>query len=816
MTLYRPATYLYTSAHLSSSSQPLISASSPISATAALFFYRLPTYLGGEFAYHRVWNRLIATSASEAERFWQGVLKTSCVREYRKIVAHDMVASLHQIEIEDSDLARGSGGVAGALHGAVGVIEEEDDVQLDDSSSQSETGDTSSIAQEPCHLYCENEDTFASATGVSTPATSHGDANNSLTVEECHGEPPKDGIAHASASNLARSQDFLEYQLARHAYQVRNLEEGLQYQQSLSSGLRSQLVDCEGRLDVTEAKLREAERQRSLYEAESDDASQLILKLQQELASTKRQLEEKPATPAPPQYHHVVNATAAGFDVPAIMASYNHVCKAAKVAKADSEYMRGMLQEGIKERDSLDRQLHQRDGRVDEVNQWLQGQLSQATDLNGHLRDNIKGLEGQINHLLEAKEVSDQLTSELEARVAEVQANNETLLHDFTNKLIADPQDIVDPTMCTYNEARDLRNQVETAQAISAQFVEVNQDLTKELDDEKKKSSSLQTERDLLNNKCARLAANYEVLEDKVEHWMEILPKVLRRQPEVLEDEYATWKEEYYRQSRAHVAKTKRKLKTAALDVSQIESTLAKVKGQHKVEVAHLKESLSELHSKNIELEAENFNTGRDVHDAQERVSLLESQLAQSNQAAQRWREQCENQAWGDTAAIVRAAHRDEVDRLKDQNYAVQHMNTELRLGKEAAAQDVDLFKWNFAETITKMGEFEAEWAFARAKTDALEERFAEVLMRDPLRIQKRDAFDELSHEQKQLLVRTEDAWIVIATGINLGRGYDPEPESPAMGVWETFMAEIKAWQEKHDKQASEDASSNAQGGKQV
>ncbi|ETI23698.1 hypothetical protein G647_05501 [Cladophialophora carrionii CBS 160.54] len=523
-------------------------------------------------------------------------------------------------------------------------------------------------------------------------------------------------------------------------------------------------------------KLREAERQRGLYEAEADEASQRILKLQHELAFTKRQLaEEKKATSVPHQSHHVANA-AAGFDLPAIMASYTHVCEVAKMAKADSQYVRGMLQEVIKERDSLNRQLHQNGYRFDELTQRLQGQLSQAHDLNGHLRDNIRGLEGQINHLLQAKEAAGELTSELEARLAEVEANNQTLLHDFTNKLIADPQDVVDPIMRTYNESRDLRNQVEAAQAISARFIEVNQNLSKELQDEKEKASSIQTEMDLLNNKCARLAANYEVFENEVEHWMENLPKVLRRQPEVPEDEYAIWKEEYFRQSRAHVGKTKRKLKAAALELSNLESTLAKVERMHTAEVAHLQQTVSEMHNKNC------------------------------NRAGQRWREQCESQVWGDTAAIIQRAHRDEVEKLKNQNYALQHMNTELRLGKEAAAQDVSLFKWNFAETITRMRELEAEWAFARAKTDALEERFAEALTSNTLRIQKRDAFEEMSHEQKQQLLRTEDAWIVIATDINLGRGYDPEEASPSMGVWETFMAEVKAWQERHGKEASEDA----------
>jgi predicted nuclease with TOPRIM domain len=696
--------------------------------------------------------------------------------------------------------------VSGAAQVAIAVVEE-DDVQPGGASLQSDTGDTSIIVQGSCHVFSENEDSFTSA-GDSTPPTSHGDAEESLMVEEHCDDSPKDDIPGDSTSHLPASEETSSHDLAEQAFEKRQLQEALQYQQLQSSGLRSQLVDCEQELENTQAKLREAERQRGLYEAESDETSQQVLKLQQELALTKSQLaEDKSVTSVPPQSQHATNAAVVeDFDVAAIMAAYTHACEAAKAATADSEYVRGMLQEVIKERDSLNHQLHQKNDTVNEVRQWLQVQLSQANDLNGHLRDNIGGLEGQINQLLQAKEVSDEFNAGLQAQVAELTANNQTLLHDFTNKLIADPQDIIDPVKCTYNESRDLRNQVESAQATSAQFARVNQNLSKELQEEKEKSSSLQTDRDLLNNKCARLAANYEVLEDKVEHWMEILPKVLRRRPEVSEEEYATWKEQYFLQSRAHVARTKRHLKSAALDVSSLESKLATTERQHKAEVARLEGSVSEVTSKNVELEAENFNLGLKLHDAQGQVELLESQLASSNQAAQLWREQCEGQVWGDTAVIVRNAHRDEVESLKDQIYALQHMNTELRLGKEAAAGDVCLFKWNFAETITRMREFEAERMFARAKTDAMEERFAEALREEPLRIQKRDAFEELSHEQKQQLLRTEDAWIVIATGINLGRGYDPERASPAMGVWETFMAEVNAWQEKHDKEASEGA----------
>ncbi|OCT50505.1 hypothetical protein CLCR_07754 [Cladophialophora carrionii] len=130
------------------------------------------------------------------------------------------------------------------------------------------------------------------------------------------------------------------------------------------------------------------------------------------------------------------------------------------MAKADSQCVRGMLQEVIKQRDSLNGQLHQNNYCFDELTQLLQGQLSQANDLNSHLRDNIRGLEVQINHLLQAKEAAGESTSELEARVAVAEANDQTLLHDFTNKLIADPQDVVDPIRCTCNESRDLRNQV--------------------------------------------------------------------------------------------------------------------------------------------------------------------------------------------------------------------------------------------------------------------------------------------------------------------------------------------------------------------
>ncbi|KIW70815.1 hypothetical protein PV04_03054 [Phialophora macrospora] len=810
MTLYRPFTYLHTSTHLITRSQPPLSVSSHLSKSTRLVLHGFPAHLGVTFIYHQVWDRLLVDTASPTEKFWKGVLRRSCARNYRKCFALDGLASLHQSDVEDIDLTRRLEGVSGAAEVAIPVVEE-NHVQPGDSSLKSDDGDTSGMIQGLCHVFSENEDSFTSA-GDSTPPTSHGDAIESLMVEGHCDDSLKVDTPGGPTSQLTASEETPSCGLGEQAINKRQLEEELHHQQFLSSGLRSQLVDCEERLEDTQAKLREAEHQRRLYEAESDETSQQVLKLQQELAFIKRQLaDEKNVSSVPSQSHRVANpAVAAGFNVPAIMASYSHACEVAKTATADSEYVRGMLQEVIKERDYLNRQLHQKDCCVNEVSQRLQGQLSQANDLNAHLRDNIGGLEGQINHLLQAKEVSDELNAGLKAHVTELAANNQTLLHDFTNKLIADPQDIIDPVKCTYNEARDLRNQIESAQATSAQFAKANQSLSKELQQEKEKSSSLQTDRDLLNNKCARLAANYEVLEDKVEHWMETLPRVLRRRPEVSEEEHAAWKEDYFLQSRAHVVKTKRKLKAAALDVSNLEAKLATMERKHKAEVAHLEGSVSELTSKNVELEAENFNLGLNLHDAQGQVELLQSQLARSNQAGQRWKEQCESHVWGDTAAIVRNAHRDEVETLKDQNHALQHMNTELRLGKEVAARDVSLFKWNFAETITRMREFEAEWEFARAKTDALEERFAEELRKEPLRIQRRDAFEEMSLEQKQQLLRTEDAWIVIATGINLGRGDDGDRASPAMGVWEAFMAEVKAHQENRDKVASEDPGSKS------
>ncbi|KAJ9603346.1 translocon subunit [Cladophialophora chaetospira] len=767
--------------------------SSQVSVGRALVLYRPPFHLDSAFRYNQIWSGLLAVATSD---FWQDVLVGWCIEVYRNRMTLDMRAVLCRLVVVDSTARL-------KLGSSTRVVAAEDALHLANNTGIEQSSHDTTIACDTSSGTPSEDVSFDSTDeDTSTVPTTSEEGDESCHVEESVENSCCDNLEFETDPNVDASETGPNSESSEEETEIQQLREALEHQQSVSQSLRSQLLDREAEMKEVKEELGQVKHFREMLEIDSDDTEKKLRSTQQELLQTKQQLRgfQSMTTSAAQQQQPQVTNPAEGFNVSAIMTAYKEACKEVKAAEEAKAYIQRLLNDVVKERDHW---KYQNQAIQKEYGQ----QLHRANAIVEHQRGTIEGMDAQMQSLLQQKAVDRRRIVEQEDCIKDLQAYNGTLLKDFTNKLIEDPQDTIYPFMCTHNEARDLRNQVESAQATSAQFIKANQELAKELEVEQLKAQRLQIEKDHLVNKCAQALANYEVLEAKVEHWMDGLPGVVKAQEELSEEEAESMDKEFKLQSKAHVVKTKTVLKKAVLDVSDLQSKLATMERNHKAEVADLEDRISELKEENNRMNSENFDLTHKLHTSEENARALETQVKDVDYAARQWRDQCERQVHGDMTTVVQEKHREELDNLKNQNWALQHMNTQLAYGKETAVSDVELFKWSFVNSITRVREMEAEWVFARQKCDAMEERFKKELREDPLRIEKKDAYEGMSFERKQELLREDDRWIVAATGIKLGRGHDTEGSSLATGVLSTFMADARALVERLRQE--EEAASN-------
>ena len=764
-----------------------------------LVLHRTPVHLDVTFVHIQTWCHLLELAASPAQQFWQGVLTKSCLDTFRQSVVLDELVALHTTAEHDLVASTRMITASDITAEKIFVVDTQDDIPISNTEhnrivAQQDDILVPNILVDP--YIADGDSSEVSADNDRQPTSpqaeesaynvGEGDVEvDDATVDQKHLHHSE--LEHSASHESSFSVDLCGISLAEellvaHQVEKQHLENNLQQQQQISQDFRSQLIDCEEKLEHAEARYREAERQRGLYEEESEETSQKLQKAQQESALAKKQLAAEKCKPA-----QEVTATqqvpdaAAAFKIPLILADRDRALSQVAVAMKEKQFAEEMLNVVIRERTDLQHQLRS-------AQQPFRQELSRVNHINDLLRDNVAGLEGQANDLLQQMERSDE-------RVAELEKYNQTLLSDFTNKFIADPRDNVSPVTCTYNEARDLKQQVESAQDTSARFIQANNELQDKFKEETKKVQRLEEGRDLLENKCSRLAANYEVLQRKVENFLVTVPGVLKDELEVPvseEEELALIKS--CQKFQVHIDQTNRQLKEAANEISSIESSKAAMQRTHKAELGHRDEHIREMHKKVARIDAENFNMDQQLGASAGKIAQLEDLLKAATEKCEQWRNQCEHEAFGDMTPAVQAYHRNELELLHNEINALQYMSTELRIGKEQAVADVDQHKYWFASTIIKIEEWEAGWLYARARCDALEERFEDELRGKPLlRIKRYDKFENLSHDIQMDFLRMEDGWVEVATGFRHGRSINPPPE-PCSATWSTFIAECLAW----------------------
>ncbi|EXJ72480.1 uncharacterized protein A1O5_04985 [Cladophialophora psammophila CBS 110553] len=109
-------------------------------------------------------------------------------------------------------------------------------------------------------------------------------------------------------------------------------------------------------------------------------------------------------------------------------------------------------------------------------NQLLEERSTKTATRLEHLHDTIHALERQSSQAIQQEDEAD-------ARVAEVEEYNRTLLLDFKNMHAQEPREVEEPHICKPNEVRNLYQAFQMSQLKCAELVAANEIFLKAVDD---------------------------------------------------------------------------------------------------------------------------------------------------------------------------------------------------------------------------------------------------------------------------------------------------------------------------------------------
>ncbi|OAP61336.1 hypothetical protein AYL99_03539 [Fonsecaea erecta] len=416
----------------------------------------------------------------------------------------------------------------------------------------------------------------------------------------------------------------------------------------------------------------------------------------------------------------------------------------------------------------------------------LQQELADATSRLEDLQNSMQELEQQINEAVQERDQAN-------ARVAEVQEYNQTLLLDFTNKHAQDPREIEEPTICKPNELRDLRQAFQMSQRTCADLTAANKTLSEAAEEQKQKESQFREDHNVLQKKCGRLSANFEIWKGRLDNFMNMLPNVVKSKTGMSMEEIPGLKEEVA-ESASHIDKTREALRAAALEVSERESKIVTLERNQQREVASLRQRVAELQESNIRLDEANYSLESQLSGTKDQLRGHKAELAGTKQSAEQWRAQCEQQAFGEMSQVVRQQFQLEVKQLRSQIEALQRHNTELSVGRQRAESDLTCCRWWAANKMAGIRELGYLRDWYRAQVDALHERFESELSVEPLDIPYKPDFWDLSEEEKTALLQAENQIIEGLTGYDLELAKEPRPRDlEVVDVWSVLVDEYKA-----------------------
>lgn len=590
---------------------------------------------------------------------------------------------------------------------------------------------------------------------------------------------------HALAQELERvdadeeAGDEADDKVSNDADEKQQLESELETQQKLCAGLRNSLVDRETKLENVKTELYSTKRQFAMLESDSDETARDLRRVQQELASTQQQLAQEQAK-APHAPH-----PAAGFDVQAMMTANTKL-------KTDYDHVYGMLNEVIRERDSLNGQLqnsrHQMQNEqfyAIQQQQQLANQIETANQLNDHLRANVEGMQGQINDLVRQKEAAND-------RVKQVEEYNSTLLDEYVVKYAQDPKEVEGRTICTPNEARDLHQALETSKNELERADRTNQELSDEMNKKTQQILRLEAEKDIMREQLVQSAVNFEICKNRIENYLETIPELVKGWVGMDVEDFEGL-EANLQESQLHENMTIEALKEAATNVAEKETKLETLKRQQTAEFEVLNGQMGELRAHNIRLECENIQGTRLLTEKDHEIDVLKADVARAEDSSKQWRAQCETQAFGDNAAILQEAYSKRVNQADSRIEALQFKNWQLRVAVQQAGDD-QLFNKQWARRklagIREQG-YLLDWY--QKQVVELKSRFREELLLNPLEIPFKPDFHDLPEEVKNEIRKKESGWIMHLTGwaleVGLVSGTEPRERTP-MQIWDDIVAE--------------------------
>jgi chromosome segregation ATPase len=605
--------------------------------------------------------------------------------------------------------------------------------------------------------------------------------------QELQSQPQHEERCSPSQKSPVEEQSFF----CEQEKEIELLQEELHNQQKLSGGLRVQLLDQEDQVaELTEA-IKTAQVERRNLETEQQESEQEAQGLRQELATSRRQIVEEQTINRALRQQLEVSQKSPQLDNSTLAADLAEARRLAQVHIQNGETLGALLKSESTARHNLEVRLHFLEQRQGQTNPFLRQQANEIVQL----RNTVAGYEDQLKNAVALK---DRAEGQVEQLKEEVQALVNGVTLQYVNDGVKD-EDLETSMVVKPNELHDLRQSFELSQAKCSEVLKANDKLFEQAEDAKKAALALRADNDLQKDKVARYSAAFKTVQEKVNNWTQTLPGIAQMQDSIDE---VPGLQELLETSAVHEQDTVKMVKKQVDEISQLKAKVLRRERKFCREVEHLTQRMDKLQEENIRLDESNCNLTAQIEDLQQEKAVIQHDLDQMTRACEIWEQQCNEQAFGDTAELLTAAHKQEAEHASDQVAALTNRIALMNRAYHMMEWDLNSYQGWAAREMEGIRTLGAERDWYRAQTNALRRRFQSELLARPLDIPWRSDFSDMTSEKQRDLIAGEDAIIQTLVGMNLGRVADIERENARRGenggpsgietdqVWAPLIAE--------------------------
>ncbi|KAJ4519998.1 translocon subunit [Exophiala dermatitidis] len=585
-----------------------------------------------------------------------------------------------------------------------------------------------------------------------------------------------------TSSCLAVEKNVQDYE---HLAEPEQLQAHLSYQELLSKSLRLQLLEREDEVATLHKELQALQRERAMYEAEQDATAEQLQIMQKELMEKGSQLtEEKQRTAAAVhQLHLWRDSIQSGPEQ--LIAQRDQALQEARNQYRQAQNSCATANAAMTERENMVQYLAHMDAVATSNNKLHETEVMELRARLEHAAEALNGQQQQVNHLVSEKDAA-------EARVRELEVRVEYLVADVTTKWLEDPpweQEQVNSYTVKPDELRDLRQAFEISQTRLAASADTNEELHSAANKREKELSELREKNELLADKAARLSSTFNIWKDKLDNWMQTIPGIVNMREDVNE---IPGLKELLESSVYHEQRLAAELEGMAARISELEGANLKLRQSHRKEVEALEERASKLQEDTVRLDALNFEVSDKLDEEQRESGQLRQRLTETEEDLEAWRAQCETQAFGDSATVIREHHEQNLKTASDINSALHHQLARYHTAKEVAEQGLDDMKGWLTEELAGVSELGAQRDWYQAQVDALRQRFQHELLVEPLEIAYRPAFADLSSEERAAMIAAEDKVIGRVTTMAPLRSWAEPRDIEIPDLWAQLLRWVK------------------------